>query len=121
MRNGKLDEARRLLEEVRSLALQQGNLDLQETALSKLASLSIEQGRLDQAIALGRESLDLARHLGDRNRMMIDRCRLAEALVESGLPAEAVELLARRRCKLPSGRRSSRTWSTTPACCWPRR
>ena len=52
--------------------------------LSKLASLAIEQGRLDQAIALGREALDLARHLGDRNRMMIDRCRLAEALVECG-------------------------------------
>jgi transcriptional regulator with GAF, ATPase, and Fis domain/tetratricopeptide (TPR) repeat protein len=100
MRDGKLDEARRLLEEVRSMALQQGNLDVQETALSKLASLSVEQGRLDQAIALGRESLDLARHLGDHNRMMIDRCRLAEALVESGLPAEAMELL-REGLKLP--------------------
>jgi transcriptional regulator with GAF, ATPase, and Fis domain len=93
MRDGNLEEAGELFEEVRRRAVKHGNLDLQETALSKLASLAIEQGRLDLAISLGREALDHARHLGDQNRMMIDRCRLAEALVGCGMPAEAIDLL----------------------------
>jgi Nif-specific regulatory protein len=87
------NEARRLLEDVRRKSVEHGNLDLQETALSKLATLAIEQGQLDTALSLSREALDLARHLADQNREMIDRCRLAEALIGCGRPAEAVELL----------------------------
>jgi transcriptional regulator with GAF, ATPase, and Fis domain len=93
MRDGKLETARELLEEVRTRAADHGILDMQQTAISKLALLAIEEGRLDHAISLGREALDQARHLGDLNRMMIDRCRLAEALIGCGMPAEAIELL----------------------------
>ena len=42
---------------------------------------------------LSHEALDHARHLGDHNRVMVDRCRLAEALIGCGRPAQAVELL----------------------------
>jgi Nif-specific regulatory protein len=94
-RAGRHNEARRLLEGVRRSSVEHGNLDLQETALSKLATLAIEQGQLDTALSVSREALDLARHLGDQNREMIDRCRLAEALTGCGRPAEAVELLRR--------------------------
>jgi transcriptional regulator with GAF, ATPase, and Fis domain len=93
IRDGRLDEAEKLLEDVRARAVEHGNLDLQETALSKLASLALERGAVDRALSLSREALDQACHLGDRNRMMIDRCRVAESLVESGRPAEAVQLL----------------------------
>ncbi len=93
MRDGKLDAARGLLEEVRRRAADHGILDMQQTVISKLALLAIEEGRLDHAVSLGREALEQARHLGDLNRMMIDRCRLAEALIGCGMPAEAIELL----------------------------
>jgi transcriptional regulator with GAF, ATPase, and Fis domain len=92
-RGGRFDRARQLLEEVRERAVEQGNLDLQEAALSKLALLATEQGRIDSAIAQSHEALDHACHLGDQNRMMVDRCRLAESLIVGGRPAEAVDLL----------------------------
>jgi Nif-specific regulatory protein len=93
IRDGRFDEAKKLLEDVRARAVEHGNLDLQETALSKLASLAIECGELDHALSLSREALDHARHLGDQNRMIVNRCRLAESLIGCGRPAEAVGLL----------------------------
>ncbi len=42
---------------------------------------------------LAQRALDRAIHLGDRNRLMVDGCRVAEASIAAGRPAEAVERL----------------------------
>ena len=96
MREGRLERAGQIFEDVRDKALRHGHLDLLETALSKLASLAIERGHLDRALALSREARDQALRLGDQNRIMVGACRVAEALIGCGRPAEAVDLLRER-------------------------
>ena len=62
--------------------------------LSKLAVVAIERGALDCAMQLSKQAADLALDLGDHNLILVDRCRLADALVRCGRPGEAVSLLS---------------------------
>jgi transcriptional regulator with GAF, ATPase, and Fis domain/tetratricopeptide (TPR) repeat protein len=93
VRSGEHDRAVELLERAREAAVRQGNLGLQEAALSKLAVVAIDRDQLDRAIALAGQAADLARHLGDENLILVNRCRLADARIRCGRAGEAMVLL----------------------------
>ncbi|MCP3978891.1 MAG: protein kinase [bacterium] len=93
IRRGEYGEATELLERVRGEAEDQANLALQQAASSSLARVAIESGRPDEAIAIAERAVDLALHLGDPNRVLVDRCRLADAQIRCGRAGDAVVLL----------------------------
>jgi Nif-specific regulatory protein len=86
-------EADDLLKTVYREAVELGDLRLMESSLARLASVATDRGRLDRAISLADEAADLARHLGDLDLILVNRARLAEALIRCGRSGEAAVLL----------------------------
>ena len=89
-RAGRLDEAEVNLARAGHDAAGLGLLDLQQDALSRRAVVALERGAFDRAIALAAEAADLSRHLGDVDRLLVNRCHGADARIRCGLAADAV-------------------------------
>ncbi len=92
-RDGRRQKAESLLEQVEREATLAGDLSVQEVALSRLAVLAIDQGRLDVGMEISGKAADLAAHLEDRNLLLVNRCRQADALTRCGRPGKAMTLL----------------------------
>jgi Nif-specific regulatory protein len=86
-------EAVDLLTHVGHEAKTRGNLSLQQAAIARLAGVALDRGELDKAIGLGEQAADLALHLGDHNLILVNRSRVAEALIRCGRPGDAIVLL----------------------------
>jgi len=89
-RAGRLDEADITLAQAGGDAETGGHLDLQQEALSRRAVVALERGALDRAIELAAEAADLAAHLGDVDRLLVNRCHGADARIRCGRAADAV-------------------------------
>lgn len=90
MRDGRLDEADATLAQADNEAAAGGHLDLQQVALSQRAVVALERGAYDRAIELAGEAADLSAHLGDIDRLLVNRCHGADARIRCGRAAGAV-------------------------------
>jgi transcriptional regulator with GAF, ATPase, and Fis domain/predicted negative regulator of RcsB-dependent stress response len=84
-RQRRLDDAIRLLNEVRSA----GNLALERIATTELTIVAINEGRLDEALSLAKEARDASTFLGDPRDRAEARALYADVLLLCGRPAEA--------------------------------
>jgi Nif-specific regulatory protein len=89
-RAGRLDEAEVNLARAGREAASLGLLDLQQDTLSRRAVVALERGAFDRAIELAGEAAELSRHLGDLDRLLVNRCHGADARIRCGLAADAV-------------------------------
>jgi len=89
-RAGRLDEAEINLARAGHDAAALGLLDLQQDTLSRRAVVALERGAFDRAIELAAEAADLSHHLGDLDRLLVNRCHGADARIRCGQAADAV-------------------------------
>ena len=95
-----IDDAIRLLEEIRNRADKYGFAAITEFALARQCFLAEVRGCFDEAVALADEALDHARHLGNVDRIAELQGSLAESLTSVGRPNEAIRT-AREVLDLP--------------------
>jgi tetratricopeptide (TPR) repeat protein len=93
MKDGELDRARPLYEEVVRRARSLGNELWEATALGALAMVALEEGRVADALPLLQENMPFYRGLADPLLVTENLCRVASALVAVRDPVPAVQLL----------------------------
>jgi hypothetical protein len=86
---GRLDEARRLLEEQIQLAIATGADDLVSSCLDQLAALSLASGDLDAALSAGRELVSRFRSRRNLRRLSAAYAVYLNAALLAGSTAEA--------------------------------
>ena len=91
---GDLERARALHEDNVRRARALGNQRMEATSLGALAEYAIREGRVSDALPMLKEGTRIYRHLGERQEIAVNLCRLARALAVEGRAGTAARLLS---------------------------